>query len=522
MTGAPLVAILGLTFYLRLLFFGQYIDGDVGNAAYTGWRMAEGEVLIDREGPGKPPLYPMLYAIFVWLFGPSLVGLKLFGTFFVLLAVVALYWLGNQAYGRGAGLLSALLFGIFSSGPMVEGGTVNLETLLHFPSILAMGCFLKALTTGRLPWFFLAGLFGAMATLVKQVGGVVFLAFLIGSFSKGWKAREWLYRFSLLGTGALLPLVGILLFYSYHGYTMEELYDSMVGSNFRYLQRGYEYTEVIPVFLGTFKVIFLENSLLWIGTLFTAGLFLRRWKTGQLKLADRIFLWWAVWSFVAVSISGTFYAHYFLQILSPFSLLTAYAILWGWKSGKTVSSLGKPVVLRMAWGLCLAISTSSFLITDYKYFFTYSGVEQTLYQFKGDRRVIDSYGYGLYNLIQHVIASYLRQNTNPTDTLYVWGVAPQVYFLAQRRAATEYRNNFNLSSNVTRDPQKALKVYGDQVLEDLNSSPPTYIIKIFNLDSFPALEGFVRTHYQVDQNVDPIVIPPFTIELYKRKDEVKR
>jgi len=60
MTSACSIAILALTLcfrYLRLLYFGQIIDRDVGNLGYMAWCMAEGEVLIDLEGPGKPPLY---------------------------------------------------------------------------------------------------------------------------------------------------------------------------------------------------------------------------------------------------------------------------------------------------------------------------------------------------------------------------------------------------------------------------------------------------------------------------------
>src|SRR4030067_1132145 len=114
-TSVALVAILSLTFYLRLLFFGQMIDADVGNIAYMGWRMAEGEVLIGLEGPGKPPLYAMFYALYVWFFGPSVPGLKMFGAIFVLMAVIAIYWGAKVAYGEKAGLLAALLFGGFLS-----------------------------------------------------------------------------------------------------------------------------------------------------------------------------------------------------------------------------------------------------------------------------------------------------------------------------------------------------------------------------------------------------------------------
>src|SRR4030067_71380 len=201
-TSVALVAILSLTFYLRLLFFGQMIDADVGNIAYMGWRMAEGEVLIDLEGPGKPPLYAMFYALYVWFFGPSVPGLKMFGAIFVLMAVIAIYWVAKVAYGEKAGLLAALLFAGFSSGPVVEGGTGNLETVLHFPSILAVGFFLKASATGRSKWYFLAGLCAAMAALVKQVGGGDFFVFICIGLYENLRKKEWFFRYGILGARA--------------------------------------------------------------------------------------------------------------------------------------------------------------------------------------------------------------------------------------------------------------------------------------------------------------------------------
>ena len=299
-----LIAILALTFYLRLLYFGQYIDGDVGNIGYQAWRMAEGEVLIDLEGPGKPPLYSMLYAVFIRLFGPSVIGLKMFGAVFVLMAVLAIYWLTNQAYGKKVGLLAAFMFGVFSSGPMVEGGTVNMETVLYLPYILAIGLFLKATTSGRKRWYFLAGLSAALATFVKQVGGVLFFVFLCYGINEWWRKkahlrkechpvkkpplwRGWkknvfsllrgvqspalsngVYRYVLLCAGALLPVIGVISFYHFHGYTLYQLYDSMVGSNLRYIQRGHEYTDFLMFFSSNLKVMLPENGLLWVGTVY--------------------------------------------------------------------------------------------------------------------------------------------------------------------------------------------------------------------------------------------------------------
>ena len=513
-----LIAILALTFYLRLLYFGQYIDGDVGNAAYQAWRMAEGEVVIDLEGPGKPPLYPMLYALFIRFFGSSVPGLKMFGAIFVLLAVVAVYRLANQAYGKKVGLLAALLFGVFSSGPMIDGGTVNLETVMHLPYILAIGFFLKAMS-GRLRWYFLAGLCAAMATLVKQVGGVLFFVFLCYGIYEWLRKKDpcspkqWLYRYILLGAGALLPVIGLIIFYHFHGYTLNQLYDSMLGSNLRYIQRGHDYTNFLKEFLSSLKVILPENALLWVGTMFAmAYLGWRIWR-GQGQASDRILLGWAFWSFAVLWVTGTFFYHYYLQIIAPFSVLAAYGIVASWKMVKSLSPLPR-FVAKVGWTALFIVMVIIFVKTDFKYFFSYTPVEQTVFYHKLLDGAFD--GYGIYNVIQQQVANYIRTNTDPTEAIYVWGIAPQIYFLAQRKAATRYRNNYNMSRLVSNNSLKALEAYAPMVMEDLKKSRPGYIVQIFRLEDFPELQTFVQDYYMVDRNIE-FDLPPWRIRLYQRR-----
>ena len=94
----------------------------------------------------------------------------------------------------------------------------------------------------------------ALATLVKQVGGVLFFVFLCYGIYEWWRKKDpfsrkqWLYRYILLGAGALLPVIGVIIFYHFHGYTLNQLYDSMLGSNLRYIQRGHEYTNFLKEF----------------------------------------------------------------------------------------------------------------------------------------------------------------------------------------------------------------------------------------------------------------------------------
>jgi 4-amino-4-deoxy-L-arabinose transferase-like glycosyltransferase len=512
-----LIAILALTFYLRLLYFGQYIDADVGNLGYLGWRMAEGEVLIDLEGPGKPPLYFMLYAVFIRLFGASVLGLKMFGAFFVLMAALAVYWVANQAYGKKVGLLAVFFFGVFSSGPMVEGGTVNLETVLHLPYVLAIGLFLKASMSGRLRWYFLAGLCAGLATLVKQVGGVLFFVFLCYGIGERWKkdppsARRWLYRYLLLGVGALLPVIGIISFYHFHGYTLTQLYDSLLGSNLRYIQRANEFRILLKFFSSSMKSILSENGLLWLGTTFAVAYLGRQIWRNRGQASDRILLWWAFWSFAVLWVTGTFYAHYFLQLIAPFSALAAYGIVAGWKWAKSFSPLPR-LVAQGIWTILLVTMVAVFIKTDYKYFLSYTPVEQTIFQYKALDRSADI--YGVYNVVQRQIALHILAHSDPTETIYVWGIAPQIYFLSQRKAASRYRTNFNMSRLVIDDSMKALQTYAHTVMEEMRKSPPVYIVQIFRLEDFQGLQTFVQDHYKVEMDI-ALNVPPYIIRLYRR------
>jgi 4-amino-4-deoxy-L-arabinose transferase-like glycosyltransferase len=518
-----LIAILALTFYLRLLYFGQYIDADVGRAGYLAWRMAEGEVLIDLEGPGKPPLYSMLYAVFICLFGPSVLGIKVFGTLFVLMAVVVIYWVANQAYGKRVGLLSAFLFGIFSSGPMVEGGTVNLETVLHLPYVLAIGLFLKASESGRLRWYFLTGLCAALATLVKQVGGVLFFVFLCYEIHERWirkdpfLVKQWLYRYIALAGGALLPVIGVLAFYHFYGYTLSQLYDSMLGSNLYYIQRAHEFTNFLEFYYLSMKTIFPENGLLWVGTMFAAAhLGWRMWH-GKGHGSDRILLWWAFWSFAVLWVTGTFFRHYFLQVIAPFSVLAAFGIVESWRLTRLVSPPLR-FVAQGAWTILLVIMVTLFIKTDYKYFFSYTPVEQTALQVEISKGVFE--GYGMYNVVQQEIANYIRAHTDLNDTIYVWGIAPQIYFLAQRKAATRYISNSNMSMLVTGRALEALQAYAPIVTGEIKRSHPAYIVQIYLLEDFPELQTFVRDQYVVDKEVR-FPVQPYKILLYRRRHDIQ-
>jgi len=305
----------------------------------------------------------------------------------------------------------------------------------------------------------------------------------------------------------------LIIFYHFHGYTLNQLYDSMLGSNLRYIQRGHDYTNFLKEFFSSLKVILPENALLWVGTMFAMA-YLGWWIwRGKGKASDRILLWWALWSFGVLWVTGTFFYHYYLQIIAPFSVLAAYGIVASWKMVKSLSPLPR-FVAKVGWTALFIVMVIIFVKTDFKYFFSYTPVEQTVFHHKVLDGAFD--GYGIYNVIQQQVANYIRTNTDPTEAIYVWGIAPQIYFLAQRKAATRYRNNYNMSILVTDNPLKALQAYAPTVMEDIRKSHPVYIVQIFRLEDFPELQTFVRDQYIIDKGIG-LSVPPYRICLYRRR-----
>jgi hypothetical protein len=241
------------------------------------------------------------------------------------------------------------------------------------------------------------------------------------------------------------------------------------------------------------------------------------WKIyrGKGKPGDRILFWWVFWSFAALWIGGGFYWHYFLQIIAPFSVLAAYGIVVSWKMLKSLSSFSR-FVARVGWTVILLLTVIIFAKTDYKYFFSYTPIEQTVLQHK--TADFSWAAYGVISAACDPIASYIHNHTHPSETIYVWGMNPQIFFLSQRRAATRYRNNFNLSQLCSNKPIKEAQAYVPIVLEDLKRSRPAYIIQIFPLEEFPDLHVFVRDEYLIDKSVE-LPIPPYKVNLYRRRHE---
>src|SRR6185436_15012504 len=93
------------------------------------------------------------------------------------------------------------------------------------------------------------------------------------------------------------------------------------------------------------------------------------------------------------------------------------------------------------------------------------------------------YAVADYNLeADRQLARELQQRTSPTDSVFIWGFEPVVYFLAERRPASRFI--YNVPQRVTweRDYARA------ELMRDLEASKPAAIV-VQRHDVFPAVTG---------------------------------
>jgi hypothetical protein len=95
------------------------------------------------------------------------------------------------------------------------------------------------------------------------------------------------------------------------------------------------------------------------------------------------------------------------------------------------------------------------------------------------------------------VASYIKENSNPTDTLFIWGDNAQIYALSKRLPVGRYTVAYHVS------------FYHDgraETIADIARKKPAFILQI--REDLP--KEFIDKNYEYDRTIDGVV-------LFKRK-----
>jgi hypothetical protein len=208
------------------------------------------------------------------------------------------------------------------------------------------------------------------------------------------------------------------------------------------------------IFLRSANEVVLTGWPIWIlaGIGALTALWDRRVRTSILFLVGLLFF-----SALAVCPGLFFRTHYFILVLPAVSLLAGAAI-----SKVTEFLQGRQMLIKIVPLLLFAVALSVPILLDKKIFFEVSPNQACGLIYPGNPFLESAR-----------IATYLREHTEPGDTIAVLGSEPEIYFYSHRHSATGYIYTYGLM-----EPQKYAQQMQQEMIQQIEDARPKYLISV--------------------------------------------
>ena len=468
-----LLLILAASFVVRMVFLHEPFERDEGTYAYIGQEILRGALPYRDVVDLKPPGIFYLYSLMIATFGSTVEGIRLFTACYGVATTFAVYLFGRSLFGALAGLLAALLFGLFASGPAIHGSSSNSEVFLLLPLVLSAFFVFRAAETGSRSRAVWGGILFGMAMLIKTVAlpfAVLYAVYLLaGAKVAGW--RERLTLLAWLAFPAIFVGAAVVAYFAAHGVLHDFIYWNTVFSKLF----GTPPDMLLRFWLGL--VASSEYLLLWVAGLLTAcWLLVHRRERRDIFAVSLIPV-----SFLAVALPRWFAPHYFIVMVPSLAIVAGVGLAELWQRRGVASYLAIPVI---------ALTLGYTVRVDYPYYFVYTADEVSL----------NKYGPNEDFPASVTIAEYLRQHTAPSDYIFQWGWEPELYFLANRRAPNKYI--YSIVPGASEDPARAVA----ELKETLLARKPKYIVmqqdgpttKHSAAPGFEAVSEVLARHYNLE------------------------
>ncbi|MFD3926647.1 ArnT family glycosyltransferase [Streptomyces sp. NPDC058614] len=452
----PLLALLACV--TRAPSFVQPLwNPDEGYLAVQARILADGGQLYETVVDRKPPFVPWLYEAAFAVFGSgSLTSVRVLAVVAQLSTAVLLASLARRRWGDRAGRTAGVLYLLASIGLNPEDAQAATFEVFMLPcTAAAMWC------ADRRRWG-AAGAAVACAFLAKQTGGAVLVPVVWLLYRHGAPRTD----LARLGVGAALPVLCAALLTDPAGFlfwtvTGSGAYASFTGSELHVLGRGLTNTAILAVACA--------------GLIPPVVRVLRIARTGSAEL------WlWGASSAAAVLLGFHFFGHYYLQLIPPIALLATAAlqILPHDRLAKTVLTSACCCTLFLTWGLLAP---------------------------RPD--------------LTHAqrLAAAVAHRTDPGDRVLVWGIHPEIYWLADRTPASRFLTaglltNYSGGRNGPQVGEKyAVEGTWPVFRAEMSAHPPTLVVddshdKPYTPERVPTLRRLLAGGYEEVGVVDGAVL----------------
>ena len=455
--------VFALVIAIRIRLLGIPLERDEGEYAYAGQLILQGippyKLAYNMKFPGTYAAYALIMSIF----GQTIVAIHL-GLLLINVATIALiFFVCRRLINTVAGITAAASYAVLSVSPSVLGlaaHATNFVVLFVLGGILLLlkeqaVTALEPSQPKRLVQLFASGLLFGIGALMKQPGLLLIPFGAIYLFWNDLNGRLFLNRMFLriliFMAGAAVPL----------GVTSLILWRAGVLDTFWFWTVNYarQYGSLVPlsqapqIFSRSANEVVLTAWPIW--TLAGIGA-LTVWDH-RIRASILFLIGFLFFSALAVCPGFFFRTHYFILVLPAVSLLAGAAI-----SKLTEILEGRLILLRLVPLLLFAFAVSVPIMSDKKIFFEVSP-NQACGLIYPDNPFLESVRIG----------TYVREHTEPGDTIVVLGSEPEIYFYSHRHSATGYIYTYGLM-----EPQKYAHHMQEEMIREIEDARPKYLISV--------------------------------------------
>jgi hypothetical protein len=475
-TWIALLTILTVTTWLRLRLLDVPLERDEGEYAYMGQLILSGEIPYLAANSMKLPGVYYAYAAIMSLLGQTTTAIHLGLLVINLASILLLCRLGTMLLDPIAGVGSAAAYAVLSLSATVAGFAANAE---HFVVLSVLPGFVLLASRGDAPdarRTIAAGLLLGLAFVMKQHAAAFVAAGGLWVVSSGLRVSPLraISHGAVYALGALGPFVCVGL-----GMWLAGAFEPYWFWTVTYAR---EYAAMVPLDIGLAQLareagrLISAAPLLW--GLAAIGLIAPGWDLVARRTAPFVGLF-LIAALTAVSTGLRFSDHYFLLVLPAASLLVGIAAS---AADRRVPRLGLVMPLVAAFAAVLQ---------DHAYFFSL-GPTAVARAVNGSNPFPEAVEIG----------RWLGAHAAPDDRVAVIGSEPEIYFHAQRRAATTYLYTYPLM-----EPHPFARRMQDEMIAQVEHALPRFVVLV-NVDTswsrrpdsstriFEWSSRFVEAHYR--------------------------
>jgi 4-amino-4-deoxy-L-arabinose transferase-like glycosyltransferase len=446
------IGLITVLFIVRLpSFFFSVFDWDESTLILIGQSILNGYIPYVDAWDIKPPLSFHIYALFIFLFGKSIISIRIGGFLCIYIASILIYKTGEVIHNKTTGIISALFLIVFVSlGP--SGLSTMTEHILLIP--VSFIFYLLLTTDINKKLVFVIGITLGTAILIRT--NMVFESFAVciillsGLLNPGTKYFYRIKRCFILIMGISIPIIFIVYYY-FSNNLLDLLIKTNVTTIFTYTGTGEaSFLYKAHVFIYNIEQNIRINLLLWttffFGTIYL--IFLKKFKN-KFLLISMIFFTTQILSLFMI---GQPFGHHYLITSMPIMCLISGVALSQWLSENKIKKISCFItIMLIATGVIYSLQENIF--KNYREIFSQLMRKQPL-----------------LNDSCYKITRFLKDADVKDQYIYMVNSCQIVYWLTENRYPTKYIHPSNL----------LLKEYMLKIIDGPNATKEKELLKILS------------------------------------------